>query len=279
MCKGRELIASITSQKGSRNRSWESFQGVSRGLGRSWASYICFRWPSWPPHVGPQNRPKSMKRWINESMQRCWNSVPDSERVITENSVTRLFANLVAPFGEDHPFSCIPNVFFPNGRRPAKTYIRQATRQMFDAWAREQNAPSSKRRKRGGGGAAAGDEQGSEGREVQAPPERVSADRDEREPFAHEGSVDRQDPPSEGEEMEDSLAEEDGGDAGGEGHPDCTSVEDCIGVPHDRLIEHVMQGAAGDTVGDVYCESCWASFLDQNPKLEGVYQDTREPFA
>merc|ERR1711920_927314 len=51
----------------------------------------------------------------------------------------------------EHPFSCIPNVFFPDGRRPHRNwvYIREAAHQMFEAWEREQSAPSAKKRKSG----------------------------------------------------------------------------------------------------------------------------------
>lgn len=91
------------------------------------------------------------KRWIHESMQCCWNSVDNADGgTITERSVTTLFANLVAPLGDDHPYSCIPNTFYPDGDRPHRNwrYIRHTVKRMFDSWARGQSAPSSKRRKK-----------------------------------------------------------------------------------------------------------------------------------
>ena len=33
-----------------------------------------------------------MKKWISESMQRCWDSIADPEQVITESSVASLFS-------------------------------------------------------------------------------------------------------------------------------------------------------------------------------------------
>lgn len=193
-----------------------------------------------------------MKKWINESMSRCWNSVPNSEQVITENSASRLFSHLVAPFGNDHPFSCIPNDFFPSGERPPVNwpYIRIAVRQMFESWKRHALAPPSKKRKTG---------RSSEVREAAI--ERDVAPAEDEVP-EEEVPVEEEGPPSENE------------DALGEGHPHCTSQEDCVGGDADRLVQHIMQGKPGD----VYCEACWLSFREQNGNLEGTYQDTGLPF-
>merc|ERR1712137_322431 len=46
-------------------------------------------------------------------------------------------------------------------------------------------------------------------------------------------------------------------------HPECTSGEDCIGSSSDKLVRHILEG----DMGDLYCESCWQSFLEQNPSL------------
>jgi len=50
------------------------------------------------------------------------------------------------------------------------------------------------------------------------------------------------------------------------GNPNCTSEEDCIGTTQDELMQHILN----DEEGDVYCMSCWESFLADNPGLEGV---------
>jgi len=63
-------------------------------------------------------------------------------------------------------------------------------------------------------------------------------------------------------------------DGEGEVHPECTSQEDCCGSPADRLVRHRLDGDEGD----VYCQSCWESFLEQNPQLDGVWEDTQEPY-
>lgn len=202
------------------------------------------------------------KRWIHESMQRCWNSVANSENVINERNVTVLFGNCVAPFGHDHPFSCIPNTFYPNGERPPKnwSYIRHVARNMFDQWEREMSAPSTKRRKtksKGGGGVdpdLAAEEEQEIG--MEAEPEMEEPEGEEQDEF----------------EADISPQATAGGD---EGHPECTSQEDCIGTAEDRLVQHIL---ADRNDGDIYCESCWMSFLEQNSKLEGLYTDTNEMF-
>jgi len=53
-------------------------------------------------------------------------------------------------------------------------------------------------------------------------------------------------------------------------HPDCTSAEDCVGRWGQHLIRHKVDRAEQ---GDIYCEECWRSFLEQNPKLEGFWED------
>merc|ERR1712217_346105 len=50
------------------------------------------------------------------------------------------------------------------------------------------------------------------------------------------------------------------------GNSRCTSEGDCIGSEQDGLIQHILNGEAGD----LYCEKCWESFTRRNPQLEGV---------
>ena len=58
---------------------------------------------------------------------------------------------------------------------------------------------------------------------------------------------------------------------GADGHPDCTSSEDCLGNFADKIVRHMMNGVPGA----VYCESCWKFFLEQNADLVGMYEDGR----
>lgn len=214
-----------------------------------------------------------MNRWINESMQRCWNSVENSERVITEHSVVKLFGNLVAPFGDDHPFSCIPQVFY-DVDRPSRQwpYIRHATRKMFDAWARDVAAPSSKRRrKRKGGGEKEGEEDAVHAVVEESAEVLPELHSEEAQEDVADQALDEQEQIS-GDE--DAMLDEPPAEHSGDGHPRCTSEEDCIGSSSSRLVQHSVP----DGGGDLYCEVCWNSFLGEQ-KLEGVFQDTGEEYV
>merc|ERR1712107_226589 len=57
----------------------------------------------------------------------------------------------------------------------------------------------------------------------------------------------------------------------GAGHPMCTSVEDCIGSISDALVQHML---GSEEEGDVYCQTCWESFLKKNPTLRGVFYES-----
>ena len=58
-----------------------------------------------------------------------------------------------------------------------------------------------------------------------------------------------------------------------EGHPQCTSKEDCIGSAEDRLVQHILPGARGD----IYCTSCFSCFRERGD-YEARYTDTGEMF-
>ena len=89
-----------------------------------------------------------IKRWMLKSMSRCWD-------IVNSENVTLLFENCVRPFGNDHPFSCIPHILYIRSRNlPPKnwSYIRDEAENMFDQWEqmhdqweRKKSAPSMKR--------------------------------------------------------------------------------------------------------------------------------------
>ena len=66
------------------------------------------------------------------------------------------------------------------------------------------------------------------------------------------------------DEVDDFLSEM-VADSDPEGHPECTSQEDCRGIAADETIRHILDGKSGD----IYCRTCWDSFLAQNPYLQG----------
>ena len=210
---------------------------------------------------------KFIKRWMQKSMWRCSDYVANSE------NVTLLFENCVRPFGNDHPFSCIPKILYSRcGDLPPKnwSYIRDEAKNMFDQWEqmhdqweRKKSAPSMKR------------------------PSTSIIDIDHR----HRSSTSSSDPENANEnassmrskrvrslvsEIEDQLEssifrsdpeEED------EGHPQCTSKEDCIGSAEDLLVQHILPGARGD----IYCTSCFSCFRERGD-YEARYTDTGEMF-
>lgn len=54
------------------------------------------------------------------------------------------------------------------------------------------------------------------------------------------------------------------------GHPLCTSGDACVGNPDSKLVRHMT---ADGQPGDLYCEDCWNNFVEENPSLEGVFED------
>eukprot|EP00933_Yihiella_yeosuensis_P010814 TRINITY_DN11765_c0_g2_i1.p1 TRINITY_DN11765_c0_g2~~TRINITY_DN11765_c0_g2_i1.p1 ORF type:complete len:427 (-),score=70.70 TRINITY_DN11765_c0_g2_i1:57-1337(-) len=204
------------------------------------------------------------KRWIESSMQRAWCAVEDAETNLSPAKVIRLFQTLVAPFGEEHEYSCIPIMFIERIGRPPRSwgFLKMTVEQLFQTWRQESAnpAPPSKRRKKAASawaseGDALGDTLGdSAGAEVT------------------EAAKVETDPP-EAEEVDGLGVKEEAVEAGeaadGERHPECTSQEDCIGSPSDNLVRHML----GDEPGDLYCQACWESFLQQNPALVGMWWD------
>ena len=49
-----------------------------------------------------------LKHWMNDSLRRAWVSLENAGVDITEDLVAKLFQNLISPFGNQVPFSCIP---------------------------------------------------------------------------------------------------------------------------------------------------------------------------
>lgn len=185
-----------------------------------------------------------LRRWLEDTMKRAWNSVEESEKNLNPSTVSRLFQNLLAPFGEDHQFSCVPTVLTEHiGPPPRKwAFVSKSVKELFDKWRRDASTPAAKRRKTSGGS--------------EAPQKQVSPVRPIKEAVEDDGGEDGMSGDAEGDVE---------GDEGAEGHPACTSQEDCIGTPDSRLVRHLLNGKRGD----VYCKKCWESFLQANPTLEG----------
>merc|ERR1712217_59344 len=163
------------------------------------------------------------RRWANESMNRCWGAIPDAETVLTVDIAETLFRTLLAPFGDEDPFSCVPQIFTETiGRPPTDwAFIGQALQEVFNQW----GAGSSKKKRKA--------EAQVEWAGAAAPAKKIAV----------------------------AKAKAPAG-----GHPSCTSEADCIGGPEIPIIQHMLNGEAGD----LYCQLCWDSFVKRNPELEGV---------
>merc|ERR1719336_87357 len=76
------------------------------------------------------------KQWIENTVGRVWQSVDDLDQAVTRDTVVRLFQNLVAPFGEEHPFSCVPAALTRKIGRPPRDWdvIKETIKQLFLAW-------------------------------------------------------------------------------------------------------------------------------------------------
>ena len=192
-------------------------------------------------------------------MGRAWTSLENSEQVLTPGNVSRLFQNLIAPFGESHEYSCIPIMFIETIGRPPRNwkFLRMTVQNMFRSWKEGSNgAQTAKRFKKADKSAnddmevlpAEDTEDGSTGAtNTSHAKEEVDADADKDGDFGENNAKESETGP----------------------HPECTSEEDCVGKPSDNLVRHMLEGDAGD----VYCQSCWESFLSQNATLDGQWED------
>lgn len=87
-----------------------------------------------------------LKAWMSDSMTRTWNSLPEPDSFITEETVTFLFENLLFPLDEDPSFCCIPSWLLGGHQPPAGwRFVATATQAIFAEWDRP-SRPSKKRR-------------------------------------------------------------------------------------------------------------------------------------
>jgi len=192
-----------------------------------------------------------LKKWMEDSLARAWNSVGEPERNLTDELAFKLFRKLMAPLGPNHAFSCVPLVLTERiGRPPEKwPFISNTIRNIFKQW-RACQAQGNKKKKR------------------KAQPDEDAVLNDEplkEEALSPDPFMEETVEPSDRVEDSEDLLDEDHPEDHPAGHPLCTSAEDCQGSPDDPLVRHILNGKPGD----LYCKTCWTSFLEQNPHLEG----------
>mmetsp|Transcript_26009 Transcript_26009/g.72660 ORF Transcript_26009/g.72660 Transcript_26009/m.72660 type:complete len:462 (-) Transcript_26009:88-1473(-) len=216
--------------------------------------------------LGPQDPGQELRNveafarsWIDSAVSRAWVSLDQAESVLTLDSVTDLFLRFVVPFGEGHPFSCMPSVLIQNiGIPPGNwPFVEQVVREYFQVW---RGGAKKRRRTAGGNGDGSPFDAFGGGAGAHAAPGQ-KAGRNNR--GGCRPSTWTPQPSKKGN----GAAQ--GGGGRGRGHPDCTSQEDCIGKPKNKLVRHLLAGEEGD----IYCEPCWCTFVRRNPTLEGVFVD------
>jgi len=224
-----------------------------------------------------------IKRWVDDSMHRAWCSLEAVEDTLTERNVLKLFQALVAPFGDLHPYSCIPDCLTRHMGRPSQDwpYLGKVVKQLFETWMMERSKMESRKRRKVCSNTPAEDTKALPEPlncfARKAPVNRVFPETpicksEKAEPFCKRepSPADSEAEQSPADDPESSVDESDPDDSEGAQHPDCTSAEDCMGHRCDHLIRHVVDRSQH---GDIYCEQCWRCFLCQNNSLQGFWQD------
>lgn len=202
------------------------------------------------------------QKWIQSAITRVW-GVENAEQLFNQDTVTELFLRLVAPFGPDHPYSCIPKVLVETIGTPPPDwpYIEIGVQELFSEWGQP------------GGGSGSG-ESSKKRRKTSAQSDYGQVDVSAKarangkqlyKPSAKTGAVAAKMPP--GSIGRASKHGDSGQCEAGRGCGGCTSQEDCIGSPQSRLVQHLLAGEEGD----IYCEPCWCTFVRRNPQLQGVF--------
>ncbi|CAJ1400505.1 unnamed protein product [Effrenium voratum] len=76
-----------------------------------------------------------LRTWIETMVGKAWQAV-EQGNLLNEDSLVMLFQELLAPFGEEHPFSCVPAVLTQSIGRPPRDweFLPEAVRQFFQNW-------------------------------------------------------------------------------------------------------------------------------------------------
>lgn len=192
-----------------------------------------------------------MRLWIEDVLRRVWTAVHDADHILTEEIITRLFYNVLEPFGSDNPFSCVPVDLTANIGSPPHDwpFIRTVVK---DLWRRETLLEYSNKKRKVSDSSINVDERTVVPKTEYAEPEQSSSSA-----------------PVADKTLKQEISEQCQAGNQHDRHPACTSAEDCIGTRYDGLLRHLLDGEPGD----VYCQSCWESFLEQNPDLEGIPEE------
>jgi len=102
---------------------------------------IAFKEATEAPRMGDLQRVELFTRaWVDSAINKSY-SVLEQGNLMNADSVVQLFQELLAPFGEEHPFSCIPAVLTQSIGRPPKDwdFLQEAVMQFFLLWNNPEN--------------------------------------------------------------------------------------------------------------------------------------------
>eukprot|EP00930_Biecheleria_cincta_P082537 TRINITY_DN72254_c0_g1_i1.p1 TRINITY_DN72254_c0_g1~~TRINITY_DN72254_c0_g1_i1.p1 ORF type:complete len:495 (-),score=102.59 TRINITY_DN72254_c0_g1_i1:75-1559(-) len=76
------------------------------------------------------------RAWIETSMGKAWSALETAGDLMTLDNLVWLFQDLVAPFGEEHPFSCVPAALTLSIGRPPRDwpFLTSAIGQFLADW-------------------------------------------------------------------------------------------------------------------------------------------------
>jgi len=79
------------------------------------------------------------RQWLDDGIGRAWVIIEGSQAGINQQIVMKLIKMLLAPFGDTHPYSCLPGGFIDNLGRPPQdwAYIRICSAELFRSWSGE----------------------------------------------------------------------------------------------------------------------------------------------
>jgi len=75
------------------------------------------------------------RSWIHYGIGKVWQAA-EQGGLMNAESMAMLFQELLAPFGEEHPFSCVPGVLTQTIGRPPRDwdFLQEAVREFFLNW-------------------------------------------------------------------------------------------------------------------------------------------------
>merc|ERR1712194_756047 len=85
------------------------------------------------------------RNWMENSMSRAWQAIENSPKLLSQETIVRLFQHLLAPFGDEHPFSCVPAALTQRIGRPPRDwpYLWNEARRLCLSWGQPASAPVS----------------------------------------------------------------------------------------------------------------------------------------